>query len=80
MLGNYYEGVGVGVAEASLQEDGPTSPVVGLAFPIPDPPYPSEPDHPDNFEDVFISVSAAKSLLIDLKDAIDSIIEKRPFQ
>ncbi|WP_417737228.1 hypothetical protein [Rosistilla oblonga] len=55
-------------------------PVIGLSFPLPEPVRPDDPNHDDNFEDVFLPVSTAKSLLVDLRDAIDSVVENKPFE
>jgi hypothetical protein len=80
MLGKFYQEVCVGVAFVSDTEAGPTQQVIGLSFPLPEPVRPDDLNHEDNFEDVFISVSAAKALLIDLRDAIESIVERKPFE
>lgn len=79
MIGDFYDCVCVGVAMGSNTEDGELTPMVGLSFPLPNPPHPEDPDHSDNFEDVFLSVAAAKAMLVDLRDAVDSIVEKKPF-
>lgn len=79
MLGKFYESVCVGVASVSSEENGPQQ-VIGLSFPLPEPLRPDDLDHDDNFEDVFIPVATAKALLIDLRDAIDSIIENKTFE
>lgn len=79
MLGKFYEdGVCVGVATISV--NGQQQQVVGLSFPLPEPVRPDDLDHEDNFEDVFIPVAAAKALLIDLRDAVESIVERKPFE
>lgn len=79
MLGKFYEG-GVGVGVATISANGQQQQVVGLSFPLPEPVRPDDLDHDDNFEDVFIPVAAAKALLIDLRDAIESIVERKPFE
>ena len=79
MLGKFYEVVCVGVASVSSYDGGPQQQVIGLSFPLPEPVLPDDLDHEDNFEDVFIPVAAAKSLLVDLRDAVESIVERRPF-
>lgn len=80
MLGKFYEGVCVGVASVSSSEGGPQQQVIGLSFPLPEPVRPDDLEHEDNFEDVFIPVAAAKALLVDLRDAVESIVERKPFE
>ncbi len=80
MLGKCYDIVCVGVASVSAEEGGEPVPVIGLSFPLPEPVRPDDPNHDDNFEDVFLPVSTAKSLLVDLRDAIDSVVENKPFE
>lgn len=38
------------------------------------------PTHEDNFEEVFLSVAAAKTLLIDLLDAVEAVVSGKAFQ
>ena len=81
MVGVFYQAVGVGVASVAFsdEEDSPTQAVVSLMFPKSVPVYPDDPEHEDNFNDVFISIPAAKTLLIDLRDAIEAATTGKPF-
>lgn len=79
-MGKFYQAVGVGVASVSLDEHAEKgTPVVSLIFPKQEMVYPDDPDHEDNYEDVFISIAAAKTLLIDLRDAVESAVTGNPF-
>lgn len=78
--GTYYEAVGVGVASISMDEDAEKgTPVVSLIFPKEVPVYPNDLEHEDNFEDVFLSIAAAKTLLIDLRDAVEAAVSGKAF-
>jgi hypothetical protein len=44
-----------------------------LGFPKKDMPNPDDPSDCNNYDDMFMSVAAAKALLIDLRDAVDAI-------
>ena len=79
MNGKVYDAIGVGVATVESLEGEGEMDVIGLSFPLFNPPRPDEPNHDDNFEDVFMPVSAAKALLIDLRDAIESVVQRKPF-
>lgn len=73
--GSYYTSIGVGVATVSTNENAENgSRAVSLIFPKDVPVYPDDPHHEENFEEVFMSISAAKSLLIDLNDAVNAAI------
>ena len=79
-MGAYYEAVGVGVASVSMDENAEKGTmVVSLIFPKEVPVYPDDLEHEDNFEDVFLSIAAAKTLLIDLRDAVESAVTGKPF-
>lgn len=75
-----YEGVAVGVAEFGDENTGEvTHKMISLSFKLIDPPKPEEPEHDDNYDMVFLSLPMAKSMLIDLRDAIDSIVNNEDF-
>ena len=79
MLGQFYENLGVGVAEVAAEESSETTTtVVSLIFPKETPVYPDDLHHPENFDDVFLSLSGAKALLIDLKDAVNAAVSGQP--
>jgi hypothetical protein len=79
--GKFYESVGVGVASVSPTEDAEhATTVVSLVFPKEIMVRPDDPFHDDNYEDVFISIAAAKTLLIDLRDAVEAAVSGRPFE
>jgi hypothetical protein len=79
--GTFYNAVGVGVATISTEPDSEKGqPAVSLIFPKDVPVYPDDLNHEDNFEDVFLSVAAAKTLLIDLRDAVEAAVSGKAFE
>jgi hypothetical protein len=78
MLGSFYEVVCVGTA--TVNDGGKEKPVIGLSFPIANPPKPDDPEADENYEDVFISIAAAKAMLVDLRDAIEAAQARKPFK
>jgi hypothetical protein len=78
-IGKLIAGVGVGVATVCNPETGAEGPAIGLMIPK-EHPVDENPENIDNYDDRFISVAAAKELLINLKDAIDAIVSGKPFE
>lgn len=73
-VGRFYEAVGtmMGVAKVSNEEGVKKDlPVIGLIFQLDNPPFPDDPNRDENYHHAFISVSAAKALLLDLRDAVE---------
>lgn len=77
--GKLIAGVGVGVAKVLNPETGVEGPAIGLMIPK-EHPVDEDPQNINNYDDRFISVAAAKELLIDLKDAIDAVVSGKPFK
>lgn len=79
-MGKLYEWVSIGVAKLGDPDKGPLTQCIGLGFPKEDMPNPDDECDPANYEDKFLTLAAAKSLLIDLKQAIDACVEGKPFE
>ena len=77
-MSKLYDWVGSGVATAI--DGNKRVRVVSIVFPIPDCPFPEDPENDANFEDRFMTVAAAKSLIIDLQDAVESITSGTEFE
>lgn len=65
--------VGIGKVEANGKQQG----VVSVCFPKQNPPFPDDPNHDENFDDRFLTLAAAKTLLIDLRNAIEDVVAGR---
>lgn len=72
--------VDVGVFETSEHENGPCRKTVGLAFLVAPAPAEDDPKYDDAFETKYMTLPAAKSLLIDLRDAIEAIETGKQFE
>lgn len=64
---------------ALVEIDGKEASVVSLAFPKENPPYPDEQENMENFDEVLLTVAAAKALIVDVRDALDSILNGTDF-
>lgn len=74
-----YDWVGTGVARASDRPGGDKVNIVCVSFPK-EGITGDELDDPDNYVDYFITLAAAKTLIIDLQSAVDDLISGEAFK
>jgi len=74
--GDIYHYVPVTVTRAFIKDDDPRVPVVVLMFGEVDP---DDPDNEDNIDDKALTMTAAKTLIIELQLVIDSIVAGTAF-
>ncbi len=71
-MSTLYEWVSVGVANGVRYETGKEGKIIGIAFPKPDVEGDIDVENDDHFDDYFLTIAAAKALVLDLNEAIAS--------
>ncbi len=70
MLGKYIAGAGVGFGVVTNPDTAKEEPSISLIIPK-EYPVDDDPENPENYEDLFMSIASAKALLIDLREIIE---------
>jgi hypothetical protein len=69
MFGKYIAGAGVGYGLVTNPETNKEEPSISLVIPKENP-VDDDPENPENYEDFFMSVAAAKALQVDLREIL----------
>lgn len=70
MLAKYIAGAGVGFGVVTNPDTKKEEPSISLVIPKENP-VDDDPDNPENYDDLFMSVAAAKALQIDLREILE---------
>lgn len=70
MLAKYIAGAGVGFGVVTNPDTKKEEPSISLVIPKENP-VDDDPDNPENYEDLFMSVAAAKALQVDLREILE---------
>ena len=70
MIGKYIGGAGVGFGLVTNPDTNKEEPSISLVIPK-EKPFDDDPENPDNYEDLFMSIAAAKALQVDLREILE---------
>jgi hypothetical protein len=70
MLAKYIAGAGVGFGVVTNPDTKKEEPSISLVIPKENP-VDDDPENPENYDDLFMSVAAAKALQIDLREILE---------
>ena len=70
MLAKYIAGAGVGFGLVTNPDTKKEEPSISLVIPKENP-VDDDPENPENYDDLFMSVAAAKALQIDLREILE---------
>ena len=69
----FYQDIQANPTRVGLSEDEMNTPAIGVSLSKEEFPRPDDLTHPDNFNEFYISLPAAKALMVDLRNSIEAL-------